>query len=267
MIRRKPFFVFSTGVLALALGVGAFTYRPAFAQAPTPTPTAKTGLTTPGNAAAETSRGERRGGIRDGVSQADLAAALGVDEASLAAAKETAAQAALDLAVSQGVITQEEADAMAERGLERIHFGSEFTDAGIDYNALLAEALGISTTELQAAKEQAFTMQVEAAVAAGALTQEQADWTLGMQALAGNEQFQASITEAYQAAVKQAVSDGIITEAQAEQILANSSGKHFMAPGRLGVEDRPGGRGEDRPAPPAAPDTTTPEDPTTETGL
>ena len=65
-----------------------------------------------------------------------------------------------------------------------------FGGGSIDYNALLADALGITVDKLQAAYTQAFTAHIDSAVASGEITQEQADLALGRNALSNNSVFQ-----------------------------------------------------------------------------
>jgi hypothetical protein len=146
----------------------------------------------------------------------------------------------------------------------------------------LADALGITTDELQDAQQRAFAAAVADAVAAGDLTQEQADQLLAVQALkeyidraailanalgmtqdeleaalaAGQsitdlmvEQgidtatLQANARAAYEAAIQQAVTDGVITQAQADQFLSQSN-FGFGLFGRGGPGGRHGGRGD-----------------------
>ncbi len=144
---------------------------------------------------------------------------------------------------------------------------------------LLADALGISLEELQAARAEAFATGLEQAVEAGRLTQEQADLMLAGQVLRGLidrqaitadilgltvEELQAAheegktlrdlldeagITAAefaeqmqarVEAIIDQAVADGLITAEQAEQ-LKNRFG--HAGPGMRGRPGGPGGRG------------------------
>ena len=95
---------------------------------------------------------------------------------------------------------------------------------GVDYQSYLAEALGITVEELQAARSEAFIANINQAVADGSITQERADLILGRYALAQDSTFQSAMQTAFEAAVNQAVASGVITQAQADQILANSSG-------------------------------------------
>jgi hypothetical protein len=116
-----------------------------------------------------------------------LADALGITVEELTEAYEAAREAAIELAVEQGLITQEQADEMLVWG-EKGRFGgmkgrgrpggrglAPDAQGKIDEGALLAEALGITTEELQAAREQANQAAIEQAVAEGLITQEQAD--------------------------------------------------------------------------------------------
>ncbi len=112
-----------------------------------------------------------------------LADALGITVDQLKAAYQTARDAALDQAVAEGLITQEQADEMKVWGGfgRRGGFGifgrgpKGVADSDIDENALLAQALGITVDKLQAAREAANQAALEQAVAKGLITQEQAD--------------------------------------------------------------------------------------------
>ena len=135
----------------------------------------------------------------------------------------------------------------------------------IDYDALLADALGITVEELQAAREKANQAALEQAVAKGYITEEQAGLIKAQNALKqyinkdeiiakalgiSVEELQAARDEgknigtliselgleaatvrenmqtAYKAAIQQAVSDGVITQEQADQILSGGFGMH-----------------------------------------
>ncbi len=113
-----------------------------------------------------------------------LATALGISVEKLEAAYETARTAAIEQAVTEGLITREQADKMLAQdslghkgwfslGFRRGHKG--IANDTIDENALLAGALGISVDELQAARETAKRAAIAQAVAQGIITQEQAD--------------------------------------------------------------------------------------------
>ena len=188
-----------------------------------------------------------------GVSDADLAAALEITTDQLSTANQTATAEALKEAVAQGLITQAQADQMAQNSG---HFRGIPWNS-IDYDALLAKALGISTDQLQAARQKALASSLAAAVQNGTLTQDQADLIKGRSALARNSKFQDSMQSAYEAAVQQAVTDGVITQAQADQILkAQPAMGGFLGRGFDGPRGGPhdfGGRGGSGFAPNAAP--------------
>ena len=181
-------------------------------------------------------------GVDGGVTDQGLAAALGIDVTRLQAAYQTATAAALKQAVTAGLITQAQADQFTARGdVIRGPNGAEWLSAnGIDYNSLLANALGVSVDKLQAAYTQAFSASVDSAVQSGAMTQTQADLAKAQFALANSSKFQSDLQAAYKSAVQQAVTDGTITQAQADQILKSGSGMGFPGLGGFGG---PGGRG------------------------
>lgn len=143
-----------------------------------------------------------------------------------------------------------------------LHHGDGF-GRDSDRDQYLADALGITVEELQAARDRAFAAAVAEAVAAGQITQAQADEMLAMHALRsyldkeaiiaealgmsveeletalssgqtlvdllaaqGLDQatFQANVQAAYEAAIARAVADGVITQEQADQILSNMPG-------------------------------------------
>ena len=116
--------------------------------------------------------------------QALLADALGITVKELEAAYEEARTAAIELAVMEGVITQEQADEMTVwggkggRGFSPFSFGRKSKDVSsdkTDEGALLAEALEITVEELQAARKAANAAAIVQAVEEGIITQEQAD--------------------------------------------------------------------------------------------
>ncbi len=206
-----------------------------------------------------------------------LADALGITAAELQTAQQEAYEAAIDQALAEGLITQAQADAlkqgssgmMGKRGFG--HFGLLGSDT-IDTEALLADALGVSVDELQAAKTEANDAALAAAVEAGNITQEQADQMKARQALQDYIQeqgLQDRVRSLYEEAVNAAVSAGVITQEQADQILSESSfgfGMRGLGGPGFGMH---GGRGHGgfgglRSAPPSSgsssttPSTTTP---------
>lgn len=173
--------------------------------------------TTPGR-----SRGDGRWFGRDGGNSGgqELADALGITVDELQAAMEKARSAALDQAVADGTLTQEQADALRDGS----HMGRGHGFLGVDMNTYLAEALGISVEELQAAQETAFDARLKAAVEAGELTQAQADQMRANRAVAGYvdyEALNAAVQNVYRAAIEQALAAGAITQEQADQMLQN----------------------------------------------
>jgi hypothetical protein len=212
-----------------------------------------------------------------GDGQQALADALGISLEELQAAQQEASDAAIQQALEQGLITQEQADAMLLRGHGFRGTRSFGKDSTIDYDALLVGALGISVEELDSARQEVQAAQLAQAVADGTLTQEQADLIVARQALKeyldpdalyaqalgiSADQLQSyrdegltltqilekagktatevrdAMQSAYQAAVAQAVSDGVITQAQADQIQA---GGFKGGPGGFDCPPGPGG--------------------------
>jgi hypothetical protein len=211
MTRTKLITFLTLGALAIAAVFGVTAYQSASAQAPVTTSTA----------AADNHGGP---GFREGYNNEDLAAALGISVDELTAAYQKANEAALAQALEKGLITQEQADEIkAQSTTSRLggRWGKGLSQNGIDFDALLANALGISVEKLQAAYLQAFNANIDQAVTDGGMTEEQADLLKGQNALSMDEAFQSSMKSAYESAVQQAVKDGVITQSQADQILQN----------------------------------------------
>ncbi len=257
------------GAITMAAAFGAITYRSVFAQAPTPTPDTPTQPAQPGDQASQPgSLPERLGdkGLRGGhggYSEEDLAAALGITTDQLQTAYQTANAEAIKEAVSQGLITQEQADQLSAIGSDTRGFGRFGMRelSGIDYEALLAKALGISTDELKAGYQQAYAASLDAAVQNGTMTQEQADLAKARNSLFSSSKFQSSLTAAFETAVNQAVTDGLITQAQADQIIQEQSqdGAGFFGRGMGGFGGPHGGRpGRGQPFNQAVPTQTAP---------
>ncbi len=207
-------------------------------------------------------------GFLPGDQQQYLADALGITAEQLQAAQDTVRNGIIDQAVTDGTITQEQADQLkaGERvpGL-RMPGGPEMDS--VDREALLAGALGITVDELDAAQTAAHDAAIAAAVADGTITQEQADRMGAQQA------FQAYLRATYPDArpqetmavlIQNAVDGGAITQAQADLLL---SGGGRMGPGgmdgfrgpRDGGMRGPGMRGPDMRSPGAQDDTTQPD--------
>jgi hypothetical protein len=211
-----------------------------------------------------------KGGFRGNPAneQKYLAEALGITEDELTAAQQTATEAAITEAVEQGIITQEQADKMLnnENGLPGIGFlrrgrpGESQTENTIDYDALLADALGITTDELKTARETARDNMQAEAIANGDISQDQEDLIKIRQALSSyihpeelqaealgittdelkayreartsmaeilsavgmtETEYQEALKAAYETALTKAVSDGAITQEQADLYLTN----------------------------------------------
>ena len=244
--------ILAVSALALAAFSGVLAYRSAHAAASPAAAFSQTSVSFPGGF------GNFGRGFPGGASDEELAAALGITTDQLAAAYQKANQAALDQAVAKGLITQAQADQLKTNG-SAFPFGGRWegwlSANGIDYQALLADALGITVDKLQAAYTQAFNARVDQAVKDGRLSQDQADLVKGQHALFANAGFQTAMKSAFEAAVKQAVSSGVITQAQADQILKSQDddfapggwfgkgmGGMFGAP-EMGMDGRHGPRG------------------------
>lgn len=165
-----------------------------------------------------------------GVTGEYLAEALGISVAELEAAYQTAADEALEQAVADDLITQTQADWMKDRYSSSygLHMGGWMGSGEIDFQGLLADALGVSADELDTAYDAAQAAAVADAVADGRMTQEQADLMLGRHALRDSEAYQTSMLDARKAAIEAALADGTITQAQADALLENLETYGFM---------------------------------------
>ena len=144
-------------------------------------------------------RGMHHGSMSSGGSAHDeyLAEALGITLEQLQAARRTAMAAYLADAVTAGDITQEQADlALAKYALRDV----------IDQKVLLAEALGMTEEELQAALNDGQSLS-------DLMT------TQGIDA----DTLQTNMQAAYEAAIARAVADGVITQAQADAVLGQDT--------------------------------------------
>jgi len=222
-----------------------------------------------------------------------LADALGISVAQLQTAYEEARTAAIEQAVDEGLITREQADEMLVWG-GLGHRGSGFfglrrapkgvAGGTIDEEALLANALGITVDQLQAAREKANQAAIAQAVDEGIITQEQADEMLARKNLqsyldrdtllakaldmnveelksayangetlstlmSARELDAATVRErlqtAYDEALAQAVADGVITQEQADE-MQSRPGFGFAMPFGPGEFGGFGGRGGPR---------------------
>ena len=238
MQHKKTIIVFVLGALAVAMAFGAVAYQSVFAATPT---TVSSSTTTQADLGREVGRGPM-----GRYSNEDLANALGITVDELNTAYQNAYSAGLGQAVSQGLITQAQADELTTNG-NVFPFGNRWdgwlTQNGIDFDTFLADELGISVNELKAAYQTAYYTNIDQAVTDGNLTQEQADLMKGQYALSKDSTFQSSMKSAYTDAVNQAVASGVITQAQADQILSKSDNMFIPGMGGLGGRGGPHGRG------------------------
>lgn len=199
-----------------------------------------------------------------------LAEALGISVEELQAAHETVQTEMLEQAVAEGKLTQEQADQLKTRGTWG-HRGQLAQMKGV-VESYLADALGISVEDLQAARESVKTEGLQQALEDGKITEEQVAIMEARQALQNyitkgemvskalgitveeleaaredgqrlpdlleelgidQEDFEANLQTIHEETLQQAVRDGVITQEQADQMLENN----FQ--GRRG----PGGRG------------------------
>ncbi len=184
--------------------------------------------------------------MNGGYTSEELANALGITVDALNTAYQDAYSAALKQAVSDGLITQAQADQLTTNG-SAFPFGNRWdgwlTQNGIDFTSYLAQALGISVETLKSAYQTAYNASIDQMVTTGTLTQVQADLMKGEYALYNNNTFQSSMNSAFTAAVNTAVSSGVITQSQADQILSQSSNMFSLGTLEFGGRGGPHGRG------------------------
>ncbi len=152
-----------------------------------------------------------------------LAEALGVTVEELQAAREAVRAAAIEQAVADGVLTQEQADQiLSNAGGFR---GGKHGFPGQDGNdELLAEELGVSVEALAAAREEVQAARVAEMIEAGVLTQEQADMMAAERAVRSyldTDAISEAMQDAYKSAIEQALADEAITQEQADLMLEN----------------------------------------------
>jgi hypothetical protein len=224
VIQRMIIYMAVGAILALGIAFGGFA---AFAQtedgADTETPAEESDTpVVPEEGTRPFGFGRHEGfGAQAGIDQGQaLADALGITLEELQAAQETAHAAQIAQMVTDGLLTQEQADQILS-GEARFHGGrGHFGGSG----EALAEALGITVEALQAAQNEVQAARLAAMVEAGVITQEQADMMAARQAVqdyVDREGLQAAIQSAYEEAVAQALADGVITQEQADALLSN----------------------------------------------
>lgn len=167
-----------------------------------------------------------------------LAEALGIDVETLQAANATARGNALNQAVADGLITQEQADAELSGEISGKRIG--FKGNGIEMDAYLAEALDITVEELNAAKDEARSILLDQALENGVISQEKYD-ELQLRNMM-KPYFDEAYSSAYQSAIDAALADGVITEDQAAQLEA---GPLFGGHGFDGGKGKHGGMPHD----------------------
>lgn len=163
----------------------------------------------------------RARGALDGNGNELLAEALGISVEELQAAHDEVRLAVIDQALDEGLISEEQAQQLRES--ERpLRAGHVMRGLVINTEELLADALGISVEELQAARAEVRAARLDALVEAGVLTQEQADLIAAREAVSGyvdRDGLAETIQDAYEAAINAALEDGAITQAQADALL------------------------------------------------
>lgn len=154
----------------------------------------------------------------------ELAAALGITVEQLTAAREKAFSAAVDAALKSNYITARQAEALKARssGFRSLYRYLGKADwAKFEMDTYLAEALGISTADLQAAYSAVRQAKIDQMVKDGEITQEEADLQTAYQAIRQSNTFTASMKQSIAEAIKAEVKAGTITQAQADLLIAN----------------------------------------------
>lgn len=213
--------------------------------------------------------------------QAAFAEALGITVEQLEAAQLEAKEAAVAQAVEEDVLTQEQADAILEGDRGGAVFGKWARHKMDDDQRFLADALGITVDELEAARAEAAVTMIDNAVANGDITAEEGELmkarialsqyidkeavvadvlgvsTAELDAAKGDrdalaqlvedaglteDEFRTEMEAAISAAIDEAVEAGVITAEQAEQIRENPLGRKGRGAQR-GPRGRFGNRG------------------------
>lgn len=241
MQQKRIITILIVGALAIALTVGAVAYRSVFAATPTATSTTNSISSMPPDF-----KGWGGNSLDGGYNNQSLADALGITLDALNTAYQSAYTGALKQAVTDGLITQAQADQLSTNG-NAFPFGNRWdgwlTQNGIDFNTYLAQALGISVDALKAAYQTAYNANIDQQVTDGRLTQAQADVLKGKYALYNDSTFQSSMQSAFTSAVNAAVTSGVITQAQADQILIEGNNMLMFSTDGFGGRGGPHGHG------------------------
>ncbi len=137
-----------------------------------------------------------------------LANALGISAEELDEAQDAAYAAALAQAVEDGYITEAQAEKWGDQPGTGLFILREWYDAE-DANAFLAEALGVTADELQAARDNL----IPAAVEAGLIEEEDANLMQAGQLIAE------AVQSAKDQAIAEAVEQGLLTQEQADAMI------------------------------------------------
>ncbi|MGD2027499.1 MAG: hypothetical protein PVI99_06750 [Anaerolineales bacterium] len=154
-----------------------------------------------------------------------LAEVLDIDVETLQSAMQTAREKALTQAVADGLITEDQAEAMQSQDFGRRV--KHFRIGGDAYESYLADELGISVDALQTAQREAAALLLDQALEDGRITQEEYDQMQLHNVM--RPYFDEAFSSAFQNAIDAALADGTITEEQAELLQDNPH------PGRRGV--------------------------------
>ncbi|MDX1665339.1 MAG: hypothetical protein R3272_16215 [Candidatus Promineifilaceae bacterium] len=155
-----------------------------------------------------------------------LADALGITVEELEAAHEAARAAAVEQALAEGLITEAQAEALLAGDVApragRFFRGYLLQGLELEPQQLLADALGSSVEELEAAKAEVREARLAAMVDAGALSEEEAEMIAARHAVAAyvdHEAIGEMVQNSIEAAIAEALADGAITQEQADQML------------------------------------------------
>lgn len=165
-------------------------------------------------------------GLPEGLTSRDelLADALNVDIETLEEARQSARVAAIEQALAEELITEEQAEMLLNGsfgfGFHRGHGFHGFDDS-IDHQALLADALDISVEELQAAQQQAHEAALAELVDAGYLTDEEVELMAAREALKEAIDRDALLAEALGVTVAE-VDEARVNRESMEALIQNS---------------------------------------------